>query len=329
MDPKPEQPADCVSAIVVSYFTGPVLSRAIASLRGYDEIDEIIIVDNGNFPGDVERATTPSDEASENGAPVTVISGHGNIGFAAACNMGAARARGRLLLFLNPDAVMPKNGVTRMLEDAADFESPWMMGAKLVGPDGVEQQGSRRETLTPWRAFIEVSKLYKIAPKHPYFQRFNMHTHECPEEVIDVPTLSGACFLMPEKDYALIDGMDEHYFLHVEDVDFCLRFAKAGGKIYFNPHVSVLHFKSSSRANPVKIEARKTSGMIRYFNTHFSDTYPRPFLWMVAAALWVAFGLLFIRRAIGKLLRIAGLGVRTGNRGLKRARSMSARQSSR
>ncbi|MBL4620078.1 MAG: hypothetical protein JKX88_08280 [Marinicaulis sp.] len=50
---------------------------------------------------------------------------------------------------------------------------------------------------------------------------------------------------------------------------------------------------------------------------------------MVAAALWVAFGLLFIRRAIGKLLRIAGLGVRTGNRGLKRARSMSARQSSR
>ncbi|MBL4620077.1 MAG: glycosyltransferase family 2 protein, partial [Marinicaulis sp.] len=122
-----------------------------------------------------------------------------------------------------------------------------------------------------------VSKLYKIAPKHPYFQRFNMHTYECPEDVIDVPTLSGACFLIPAEDYALIDGMDEHYFLHVEDVDFCLRFAKAGGKIYFNPHVSVLHFKSSSRANPVKIEARKTSGMIRYFNTHFSDTYPRPF----------------------------------------------------
>ncbi len=42
------QPGSCVSAIVVSYFTGPLLARSVASLRAQPEIAEIIIVDNGN-----------------------------------------------------------------------------------------------------------------------------------------------------------------------------------------------------------------------------------------------------------------------------------------
>ncbi|MHA7873590.1 MAG: glycosyltransferase family 2 protein, partial [Hyphococcus sp.] len=294
--------AKSVSAIVVSYFTGPLLSRCVSALRLQPEVREVILVDNGNFPGDVDNAAKPDE-----GAPVTVLSGHGNIGFAAACNKGAKAARGDILLFLNPDAVMPEGGVARMLADASALDRPWLMGAKLVGPDGAEQQGSRRETLTPWRAFVEITRLYRLAPQHPYFRRFNLHANPCPGEVIDVPTISGACMMTPKEDFALIGGMDERYFLHVEDVDYCLRFAKAGGKIYFNPHVELLHFKSSSRANPVRIEARKTSGTIRYFNTHFADAYPRPFLWMVGAALWLAFGVLFVRRGIGKLLRLAGL----------------------
>lgn len=313
-----------VTAVVVSYFTGPLLSRAIASLRQQSGIESVILVDNGNPLKDVEDAIAGND-----GAPVKVLAGHGNIGFAAACNLGAREAKGSVLLFINPDAVMPENGVLKMLRDSRELARPWMMGAKLVGPDGEEQQGSRRETLTPWRAFVELTRLYKIAPQHPYFRRFNLHAHPCPHDIIDVPTLSGACFLIPKADYDLIDGMDEHYFLHVEDVDFCLRFSKAGGKSYFNPNISVLHFKSSSRANPVRIEARKTAGMIRYFKTHFSDVYPRPFLWLVAGALWAAFGLLFIRRGIKKILRLVGLRARTGSKGVQRARSISARQSSR
>jgi len=313
-----------VTAVVISYFTGPILSRCIASLRGQPEVADVILIDNGNFPGDVNNAVEKSE-----GAPVTVLSGHGNIGFAAACNMGARAAKGRYLLFLNPDAVMPENGVRQLLADAEEFERPWMMGAKLVGPDGLEQQGSRRETLTPWRAFVEMTRLYKLAPQHPYFRRFNLHADPCPGRVCDVPTVSGACFLLPKEDYDSVDGMDEAYFLHVEDVDFCMRFTKAGGKVYYNPNVSILHFKSSSRANPVRIEARKTTGVIRYFDTHFSDAYPRPFLWLVAGALWASFGLLFVRRAVGKLLRLVGLRARAGQKGLRRARSMSARQSSR
>jgi len=314
-----------ITAIVISYFTGPVLARSIASLREQAAIGEIILIDNGNFAGAVVAAV----EESNDGAPVQVISGQGNIGFAAACNLGATAARHEYLLFFNPDAVMPAGGAERMLKDAQSLARPWLMGAKLVDPDGTEQQGSRRETLTPWRAFVEASRLYRLAPRHPYFRRFNLHAQQCPPDVAPTPTISGACFLLYKEDYVAIDGMDERYFLHVEDVDFCLRFANAGGEVYFNPNVSVVHYKSSSRANPVKIEARKTAGVIRYFNTHFADAYPRPFLWLVAGLLWLAFGLLFVRRAIGKLIRLAGICARTGMRGIARARAISARRSSR
>ena len=62
-----------VSAIIVSYFTGPLLARAIASLKAQPEITEIFVVDNGNWDGAVADAIA----ATTMGAPVTVITGHG------------------------------------------------------------------------------------------------------------------------------------------------------------------------------------------------------------------------------------------------------------
>jgi len=312
-----------VSAIVVSYYTGPVLARCLASLKS--EVDEIILIDNGNPPGAIEEAVAETPE----GASLRILSGHGNIGFAAACNMGAASAGGEFLLFINPDAVMPAGGVARLTADGETLSRPWLQGAKLIGPDGEEQQGSRRAALTPWRAFVEATRLYKLAPRHPYFQRFNLHAQECPVDITPTATISGACFFLPRADYAAASGMDEHYFMHFEDVDFCLRFAKAGGGVYFNPHVSVTHFKSSSRANPIRIEARKTAGAVRYFNAHFSDAYPKPFLWLVAGMLWAAFGLLFVKRGFMKMLRVLRLWARSGGGAIKRARAMAARRLSR
>ena len=319
-----EETQASVSAVVVSYFTGPLLERSIEALRAQCDVKEIILVDNGNFAGDVEKA---ADGAA--GAPVKVLTGHGNIGFAAGCNLGARAASGAYLLILNPDAIMPEGGVARLMADAGGLARPWLTGAKLVGPDGVEQQGSRRRVLTPWTAFVEATRLYALAPNHPHFRRFNMHQDACPSEMIETPTISGAVMFLPRADYDAIGGMDERYFLHVEDVDFCLRFAKAGGAVWFNPKVAVTHYKSSSRANPVRIEARKTAGVIRYFHTHFADAYPKPFLWLVDGALWTGFAALFLRRAAAKAVRLAGLGLRFGARGLKRAHAQDRRQSGR
>lgn len=317
--------AQSVSAIVVSFFTGPLLARAIASLKAAPEVAEIIVVDNGNWEGAVVAAAAATPE----GAPVEIVTGHGNVGFATACNLGAKRAKGDYLLFLNPDAMLPTGGLARLIADGGKIERPWVIGPMIADPDGTEQQGSRRQTLTPWTAFVEATKLYRLAPRHPYFRRFNLHNELRPVDVTPVPTISGACFFLHKEDYFLIGGMDERYFLHVEDVDFCLRFAKAGGRIYFNPHVGVVHHKSSSRVSAIRVERRKTASIIRYFGTHFSNVYPMPFLWLVAALLWLGFGMKAIARAASRLAAALNLRSRAGRTAFRRARQIAALRKSR
>lgn len=284
-----------ISAIVVSYHTGPVLARSLEALRQQEGVGEIILVNNGNPEGAIAAAIGAPTE----GPPIRVVEGHGNIGFAAACNLGARAALGDMLLFLNPDAILPPGGAKRLAADGARHDGPWLIGAKMIDPDGGEQRGSRRTTLTPWRAFVETTQLYRLAPRHPYFRRFNLHSDPCPKDVTRIPVISGACFCLPRADYFAVGGMDEQYFLHVEDVDFCLRFADAGGTVLFDPHVSVLHYKSSSEVDPILIAYRKTISMRRYFRAHFLDPYPAPFLWLVGGFLWAHFG----AKASASLLR--------------------------
>jgi hypothetical protein len=314
-----------VSAVVVSYFTGPVLARCLASLQAEPEVAEIILVDNGNWPGAIESAI----DASGANACVRVIAGHGNVGFAVACNLGAKAATGDYLFFLNPDATIEPGGVNRLIADGGSVARPWMIGCKLVGPDGVEQQGSRRATLTPWRAFVEATRLYALAPRHPYFRRFNLHQDPCPKDLTPVPAISGACFFLRRDEYFAIGGMDERYFLHAEDLDFCLRFGKAGGRVYFDPHVEVAHIKSSSRANAMRVEFRKTASILRYFRTHFSEPYPPPFMLLVAGALWGVFFLKAGRRAVTRTVGYAAALPRLGGAGFRRTMQLAARRRSR
>ncbi len=279
---------DGISAVVVSYQTGPVLADCIAALNRDAAVTEIILIDNGNPVGAVETATSAA------GTPVRIHSGHGNVGFAAGCNRGAAAATGDYLLIINPDAVIAPGGGAKLREASKKLAHPWLMGALLAGPDGVEQQGSRRAELTPWRAIFEASRLSRIAPR--LFEPFNLHRTPRPKTITETPTLSGACLFITATEYHAIGGMDEGYFLHVEDIDFCKRFRDAGGRVWFNPAVAVTHLKSSSDAPHREVEAHKTRGLIRYFNTHFEKTWPGPARWVLARLLWLSYGLKTIGR---------------------------------
>ncbi len=304
--PTSEHHTPLISVIVVSYFTGSHLSATIDSVLSQDFSFELIVVDNGNPNTIVEELRSRSERHEE----MRLLTGHGNVGFATACNLGAKKASGKFLLFLNPDAELSAHTLSRFHGEGAKLTPPWMLGPKLLNEDGTEQRGGRRDVLTPWTALIEGLKLYKLAPNSAAVKRFNKHEGVAPTNTSPVPVISGACMFLPADDYWSIGGMDQGYFLHVEDVDFCFRFRKSGGRTFFVPSIEVVHHKSTSAAPAYFVEWHKTKGFVRYFWKNFRPDYPALFLLLLSAGIVLFF---MIKMAIVGVARAFGfLRMRNG-----------------
>ena len=294
--------ASDVSVIMVSYRTGPVLSAAIESVLAPDQegVIELILIDNGNPP----EVTAELARRAETEPRLTLVSGHGNVGFARGCNIGARRARGRHLLLLNPDSLLGPGVIPALMAEAAALGGRWMLGCRVINPDGSEQRASRRALLTPCTALVETLRLDRLAPRLFRRHRLNHHENPPPRETVRIPAISGACMMLPVATYHAVGGMDEGYYLHVDDLDLCLRLHRAGIPVYYTPHVEVVHHLSTSQANPVWIEWQKTRSFLRYFHIHFRTPLGFTLLGPLGAGALARFGI----KAAHSLLHSAWIG---------------------
>lgn len=268
----------------MTYQTGPVLADCLAALLPQSGVGEIIVVDNGNSP----TASAWLDRLAQEQSTVQLLRPDHNLGFSAGCNLGASIAKGTFLAFVNPDLIVPPGSFERILSVFAEHENAWLCGGRLLNMDGSEQRGGRREVLTPWRALVEVMRLDRLAPSHPHFSRFHLLDQAPPLEAVNAPTISGAFMVMPRHRFASLGGMDEDMFLHMEDVDLCLRVLLQGGEVLYCGNVPVYHQRSTSAVARSFIEWHKTRSTIRYFFKHFHTSYP-------AWSLHLMTGLLLLR----------------------------------
>lgn len=250
-----------VSAIIVSFFTGPALKECLKAVRECAGIDETIVINNGNT---AEIENWLNDLANRHN-DVSIVCGLGNIGFGKACNRGAALARCDTLLFLNPDAVLQVGALTNMASALEKAETGSIAGARLVNKDGSEQRGGRRGRLTPWSALVGMTGLTRLERLHPIFADMHQEREPVPEAPIDVHAISGACMLMGKETFEHLSGFDEGYFLHVEDLDLCRRVRAQGGKVIFVPDAQVVHYGSTSKARRLVVDWHKAKGLTRYF----------------------------------------------------------------
>ena len=278
-----------VSVIMVSYNTGPVLFRSIEAVLLQENLRELIIVDNGN-DRDVRARLK---HLSETDARISLITGQGNVGFAMGCNLGAEEANGDYLLLLNPDCVVPTHAFSKVLNALEAHPEAWLAGCRILNPDGSEQAGSRRNLLTPAVAFVENFRLYRLLPgesgSESYFKRMNFHDEEKVEEPTFVPAISGAFMMIERERYYELGGLDEEYFFHVEDLDFCYQVHEKGGKILFVPDVAPVHYRSTSQVSDLFVEFCKARGFVRYFYKRFKGKYFPGFLGLMAVAIYGRF----------------------------------------
>src|SRR5690606_11460306 len=93
-----------------------------------------------------------------------------------------------------------------------------------------------------------------------------------------------------------LGGLDDRFFMYVEDVDFCKRTWLAGWKVYFHPGMELEHAigGSSRQVNRPMIVARHRS-MWRYYLKHFRRFWPKDVvvwagIWGRCWWLWLAAG---------------------------------------
>ena len=294
---------DLISVIIVNFNAGDYLRAAVDSVIAQDGIKaEIIVVDNASTDDSIADLRTGLADADR----FRLIEIDSNIGFARACNVGIQAAQGRTLLLVNPDCrLFP--GAVAILRDALDaHDGNGMVGPRILNPDGSEQRGARRDIPNPWQIFCVVLQLHRLMPNHPRVRGFNRHGEPLPDEPAEVQAVSGACMMVRRETISAAGTLDGDYFLHFEDLDWCLRINAAGWRIVFVPEAVVEHTQGvCGEKTPFRVEFHKHKSLIRFLQKHFAQFYPSSFMALVAVLVMVRFAVLVPRLA---WRRISGRG---------------------
>lgn len=269
-----------VSVVMVVYMTGQALEQSVACVLDDPLVDEFVIVDNGSTTADAARLHS----LAERDERVTLLSGHGNIGFARGANLGARTARSEVLVFLNPDAFLQPGCIAELVREIEPRPVPCIVGGRVLNADRSEQRGARRGDITPMSALVSLSRL---ANRVPALRNYEVHweSDAPPEQPALVPTISGACFCMRREDFDAVDGFDEGYFLHVEDVDLCWRVRQQGGSVLFHPRAEVIHLGRTSQTSPLRVEFHKGVGLARYFRKRAVKVSERLVAWALSPVI--------------------------------------------
>ena len=248
-----------LSVVVVTYNCTDAVGRSLPPLvEQLREDDELVVVDNASTDGTPEkvRELAPGGALIEHGA---------NLGFAAGCNAGAARASGELLLFLNPDAVVSQGfraAIARPLDDDRGWAA-WMGLVTATGGRVVNTEGG-------------VVHFTGIAWAGGAGRRLDPAAAPEPREV---GFASGACLAIPRDRWERAGGFPGEFFLYHEDVDLSLRLRLAGGTIGIEPGAVVDH----------EYEFEKGLAKWRYMERNrwatIVRTYPASLLALLAPAL--------------------------------------------
>lgn len=229
-----------LSIIIVNFNVKDYLKYLLDSLKeAVKNISyEIIVVDNDSADGSVHMLRTEFPE-------IILIENEKNQGFAAGCNMGIKKSTGDFILLINPDCIVNKDTLEKMLEFFEKHEDCGLAGCKILNTDGSLQLACRRSFPTPASAFFKLTGLSSFFHKNRIFGKYNL-SYLPDNQIAEIDAVSGSFMMFRSEIIRQVGYLDETYFMYGEDLDFCYRIKEKGWKIYYNPETNIIHHKGKS-----------------------------------------------------------------------------------
>ncbi|MDZ4699696.1 MAG: glycosyltransferase family 2 protein [Rhodothermales bacterium] len=217
-----------VSIIIVSWNALPLLQRCLPDVvqtsEGHDA--EIILADNASDDGSAEWVTAHFPT-------VRIVRHPENWAFCKGNNAAISHARGRYILLLNNDVEVTSGWLKPLLDTLDRYPSCAAVQPKLL------QTGDRRRF-----EYAGASGGFLDAFGYPFTRGRLFFTMEVDAGQYDdnrrVFWATGAAILLRRSALDRCGLLDERFFMHMEEIDLCWRFQRAGYEIRVEP-ASVVH----------------------------------------------------------------------------------------
>lgn len=179
---------------------------------------------------------------------INLINQPTNQGFIAACNQGAAIAKGQYLYFLNNDTEIKPNCIASLVEVLADDQTVGAVGSKLIYPQGILQEagGIVWQDASGWNYGRQGNAL---APEYNYLR--------------PVDYCSGASLMVTKGVFEQLAGFATEFApAYYEDTDLCFAIRhQLGMKVMYQPKSEVIHYEGISSGTSITSGTKKYQGV--------------------------------------------------------------------
>ncbi len=282
-----------LSVIIVAYQSVSEIGAAVGSLPGnlLGRSVEVFVIDNS-----LDRDGT-GEVLRKHYSHVHYVVPAENLGFGRANNLGYARSQGECVLFLNPDTVSNVAALEHCVRRVRSEAQIGVISPKLVMVDGEMDLACRRSIPTVWDGFCRASGLATRFPHKAWAAGYNL-THLDEGGTHEVGAVNGAFMLGRREVFEAVSirrlderaqVFDERFFMYGDDLDLCIRVARAGWRIVYDGREQITHLKGLSVAKNHAAMAEAIFDANRdVYLKHFNprDSSWIRWKWIVAFGLW-------------------------------------------
>ena len=234
--------APLVSIITVNFRKAGITCDFLDSLKQATYPNyELLLVDNGIIEDEQARFAAHHSQ-------VKLVKSTENLGFAGGNNLAIRQARGKYLLLINNDTLVPPEFLEPMVAVMEADEQVGLVSPKIYyhdQPNMLQYAG---------QGYIEMrTGRGRDTAKHTIDEgQFAAQ--------VEAAFAHGACMLIRAEVLEEIGLLREDYFMYYEELDFSVRARQAGWKIMYTPDAYIHHRESSSMG---KFSPLKTYYMFR------------------------------------------------------------------